>query len=156
MKKYNLYKLSAWIIVLFSSLAMEKAFSQENQTRDKKETTGSVSAKPGETSSYVTGITSGRAKSLVGTAAGLISLIFGWRAKLRSKRNNGSGQTGALVALAVGLISIVLSVIHLSASYGAAFGSGSGKAGAIVALVFALIGVTLGGIAFRRSADKFD
>lgn len=104
---------------------------------------------PNGTSPYVSGLTAGRAKSLVGTAAGLISLIFGWRTKGRSARGSGSGRTGAVVALSLGLIAIVLSILHLSVSAGAAFGTGSGKAGAIVALLLGLVGTTLGGLALR-------
>jgi Family of unknown function (DUF6223) len=154
MKKYIPYILSAWLIIGFSFLATEKAFSQANPKGNKMDTTSSVTAKPDGTSPYVTGITTGRATSLVGTAVGLISLIIGWRAKLRSKGGTGSGRTGAIVALVLGLISIVLSVVHLSTSYSAALGTGSGKAGAFVALLLGLIGMTLGGLTLRfRKVD---
>ena len=149
MKKYLPYILSAWLIVGFSFLAMGKVFSQANQKEDKMDTTRPATAKPDGSSSYVTGITTGRAKSLIGTAAALISLIVGWRAKLRSKKSNGDGRTGAIVALVLGLTGIILSIIHLSTSYGAAFGSGSGKAGALVALLLGLVGMILGGLALR-------
>jgi hypothetical protein len=149
MKKYIPYIFSAWLIIGFSLLATEKAFSQANPKENKMDTTSSVTAKPDGTSPYVTGITTGRAKSLVGTAMGLISLVIGWRAKLRSKGGTGRERTAAIVALVLGLIGIVLSVVHLSTSYGAALGSGSGKAGAFVALLLGLIGMILGGLALR-------
>ena len=149
MKKYISYILSAWLIIGFSFLATEKAFPQANQKEDKMDTTRSATAKPGGSSSYVKGITAARAKSLVGSLAGLISLVVGWRAKLRSNRSNGSGRTGAVVALVLGLIGIVLSIIHLGTSYGAAFGTGSGKAGALVGLLFGLVGMILAGLALR-------
>jgi hypothetical protein len=54
------------------------------------------------------------------------------------------------VALALGLIGMVLSVAHLGSSTGG-FGSGGGRAGAIVALVLGQIGMNLGGLALARS-----
>jgi hypothetical protein len=50
----------------------------------------------------------------------------------------------------LGLIGMVLSLAHLSASTGG-FGTGGGRAGAIVALVLGLIGISLGGLALARS-----
>jgi hypothetical protein len=63
---------------------------------------------------------------------------------------NGNGRAGAIVALVLGLIGMVLSVVHLGSSTGG-FGTGSGRAGAIVALVLGLIGMNLGGLALARS-----
>lgn len=60
-----------------------------------------------------------------------------------------AGRIG-IVALVSGLIGMVLSVVHLSRSTGG-FGTGGGRAGAIVALVLALIGMSLGGLALARS-----
>ena len=54
------------------------------------------------------------------------------------------------MALVLGLIGMVLSVVHLGSSTGG-FGTGSGRAGAIVALVLGLIGMNLGGLALARS-----
>ncbi len=88
-------------------------------------------------------ITSGRARSLVAAVVGLISVIIG----LTLARN---GRAGAIGALALGLIGMVLSVVHLGMSTGG-FGTGSGRAGAIVALVLGLIGMNLGGLALARS-----
>jgi len=96
-------------------------------------------------------MTSGRARSLVAVAVGLISLIVGVVARVRARRSSDrNGRAGATVALVAGLIGIVLSVVHL-ATYTGGFGTGSGRAGAIVALVLALIGMTLGGLALARS-----
>jgi hypothetical protein len=153
MKNYILFTLSACLIVVFSLLQMEKAFSQNSGRADNQDSISGVTARP-VTSSYVTGITSGRAKSLIGSGAGLVSLVIGWRSKLRSNKGMLNSRTGPIMALLLGLISIVLSVIHLSNSYGAAFGSGSGKAGAIVGLLLGLIGMTLSGLALRRKQNK--
>ena len=96
------------------------------------------------------GITSGRARSLVGVAVGLISLIIGGLALARAgRRGSGNGRVGAMVGLVLGLIGVVLSVVHLAGSTG--FGTGGGRAGAIVALVLGLAGMSLGGLAMARS-----
>lgn len=92
----------------------------------------------------VSGITPGRAVSILAGAVGLISIIIGGRALSRSWR------IGAIVALAAGLAGIVLGVLHLAATTGG-FGTGKGRAGAIVAIVIGLTGVALGGLALTRS-----
>jgi hypothetical protein len=145
------YLLSAWLILEFTFLPTEKVFSRSNQEADTVSTTDSGSSKPGETPAYVTGITSGRAQSLTAGVVGLISLVMGWRAKARS---TGRKRTGSIVALGLGLVGMILSVVHLSTSVGAVFGSGSGKAGAIVALALSLLGLGLGGLAFRSSKPE--
>jgi hypothetical protein len=138
MKKYIPNFLSAWLFIILTFPVSEKVFSQATQKENKAD----------KSSTYVTGITTGRAKSIVAGVVGLISIVIGWRAKARSAKQ------GAKVALAFGIIGIVLSVVHLSTSAGAVFGSGSGKAGAIVALLLALIGVTLGMLAFRSRQNQ--
>jgi hypothetical protein len=96
-------------------------------------------------------ITSGRARALAAVAVGLISVVIGGLARARARRSgSGSGRTGAIVALALGLIGLILSVVHLGTSTGG-FGTGGGRAGAIVALVLSLIGMSLGGLAFARA-----
>jgi hypothetical protein len=143
MRKYISYFLSAWLIVAFTSLIPEQVFSQTTQQGIRTEAADSLTTMRVEDSTYVKGITGGRAISLVGTVMGLISLIFGWRAKVRSSLS--AAKTG----LAFGLISIVLGLVHLSTVAGAAFGSGSGKAGTIVALSLAMIGTILAGLTLR-------
>jgi uncharacterized protein DUF6223 len=101
---------------------------------------------------FAADLTSGRARSLVGTFVGLISLIAGVMA-MRSARRTGNGRRAGMVALVLGLIGVVLDVVHLSTFTGA-FGSGSGRAGAIVGLVLALIGMGLGGLAVARSRQS--
>lgn len=143
MKKIIGYLLSLWLIIGLNFAAAEKALAQVAQNGNGPETTDSLVTKSGETPGYVRGITSGRARSIVAGVLGLISIIIAWRAKTRSHK------TAAKAAVATGLVSIVLSVIHLSTSAGAVFGSGSGKAGAIVALILGLSGILLGGMALR-------
>lgn len=138
MKKFIRYILSAWLITAFSFLMPGKLFSQTSPDTIKTETADHVTTMDDAGSTYVKGITSGRARALVGGVIGLTSLIIGWRSRMRPS------QTGAKLAMALGLIAIVLSVVHLSTVAGAVFGSGSGKAGAIVALPLAITGAILG------------
>lgn len=137
MKKYAPFILSGCLLIALSFLTPENVFGQPAGN---------------ETSRAVTGITSGRAKSLVGGVIALISLIVGWRAN--KARSGGTARslnkrTQGTIALSLAGIAITLSLIHLSTSAGAVLGSGSGKAGAIVALVLALIGASLGGLSLR-------
>ncbi|HEY0611734.1 MAG TPA: DUF6223 family protein [Chitinophaga sp.] len=131
MQKFVPFILSACLMIGFSFLATEEAFSQTT---------------PDKTSAAVTGLTAGRVKAVVGGVIALISLIMGWRALAHS---GSTKRTQAIIALSLGMIAIILSVAHLSTSAGAVFGSGSGKAGAIVSLVLALTGTALSGLALR-------
>lgn len=149
MKKYITNILPACLIIGFTFFITEAALAQANPNNNKASTTDSVTTMADGTSAYVTGITSGRAKALVGGLLGLVSLVIGWRAKVRSTAGT-SRRTGAMAAVVVGLIGIVFSVVHLSTSAGAVFGSGSGKAGAIVGMVLSVTGVTLGGLTLSR------
>ncbi|MDR6944809.1 DUF6223 family protein [Mucilaginibacter pocheonensis] len=137
MKNYILYILSVCIISGLSFLPTEKAFSQTSQK--------------GENTSYVKGVTPGRAKALVGVAAGLGSLIIGLSARRRSIKQigPGKGKNGAMIALTLGLTGVILGILHLSNSVGAVFGSGSGKAGAIFALILSLAGITFSWLVLR-------
>ncbi len=148
MRKYIPYILSAWLMLGFTFLASEKVSSQSvNRT----EAADSAGTRTQGTATSGAGLTSGRAKALLGGVVGLMSLLMGWRTKVRSAEGTGSKRTAAIVALVLGLTGILLSVLHLSTSVGAVFGSGSGKAGAIVALVLSLLGTTFGGLALRSS-----
>lgn len=109
---------------------------------------GLSSAKDAYAGGY--GITSGRLESILAGAAGLISLVIG-RLALRSTSRGDAGKQKSIVALAMGLICIITSVVHLARSYNASFGTGSGKAGAIAALVLGLIGMVLGAVALART-----
>ena len=98
----------------------------------------------------VRGITPGRAAALIPAVMGLISVVIGRLALIRSARRISSGRIMGITALTMGLIGIVLSVQHLARATGG-IGTGSGRLGAIVALVLALIGIVLGGLALARS-----
>ncbi|MFD2960182.1 MULTISPECIES: DUF6223 family protein [Olivibacter] len=148
MKTVTSYLLMIGWIVGFSFLAITAVYSQEGTIDNQSEMT-TVKDETGEHYSAVQGITTGRARALVGGVMSLLSLGAGWRAKNIATSNKGKGRTAAIVALIFGVIGIVLSIIHLSITAGAVFGSGSGKAGAIVALVLGLIGVVLSGSVLR-------
>ena len=135
MKKYIPFSLAICTMISFFLLT-QNAFTQTSQSTT-------------NTSTYVKGITSGRAKAMAIGVLGLISLVIAWRAKLRVSKNSSS-RNGVVVAFVLSLSSIILSVIHLMTSAGAVFGSGSGKAGALVALLFGLIGAVLSGLALQK------
>jgi hypothetical protein len=142
MKKFFPYILSTCIAVSFSFIATENAFSQTEQKENK---INAEKAKPASKSSYVTGLTSGRAKSLVGVVVGLISVIIGWRKARPIGGSNSSGRSRLIIAFVLGLIAILLSVVHLATTSGG-FGTGGGKAGAIVGLVLGVIGTIRSGL----------
>jgi len=89
----------------------------------------------------VSGVTAGRAQSLLGLAMGLISVVVGARAGARRGR--------ATVALVAGLIGVVWSGVRLANS--GPIGSGGGRLGAIVALAVALIGAVVAVRALARA-----
>lgn len=89
-------------------------------------------------------MTQARARALVWMVIGLISVVLGVIA-LRSRAGAKAGRVASIVALILGLIGTVVSILHISASTG--IGTGGGRAGAIIGLVLALIGVVLGGLA---------
>ena len=93
-------------------------------------------------------MTSGRTRATAAAAVGLVSLIIGGLAFLRSA--GLLGKVGAFAALVLGLIGTVLTVIHLTTST-SGIGTGSGVLGAIVGLVMGLIGMSLGGLAIARA-----
>ena len=107
------------------------------------------------THGFAVDLTAGRARAMVAAVVGLISLIIGGLALMRSTRRTGTGggRVGAIVALVLGLIGMILSVVHLGTSTGG-FGTGGGRAGAIVALVLGLIGVNLAWLALRKRRER--
>jgi hypothetical protein len=97
----------------------------------------------------VSGITPGRAATILPALMGLSSVVIGWLALSRSADRMGSRRFKAIVALILGLIGMILSGLHLVRATGD-IGTGSGRLGAIVSLVLGLIGMILGGLALIR------
>lgn len=99
------------------------------------------------------GFTAGRTRATAIAAAALISVVIGGLALARSAGliGNGNGRNGAIVALILGLIGLILSIVHLGSSSTGGFGTGGGRAGALAALVLGLIGMILGGFALARA-----
>ncbi|WP_276368745.1 DUF6223 family protein [Chryseolinea sp. H1M3-3] len=141
MRSFIPFIFPAILTIAVSLLATYTVFSQTEQKSN-------VAATGSEKHSYVTGITTARAKSLIGVAVGLSSLIIGWRAKKRSAVGTRTQRHWAITALALGLVALFLGVTHLANVTGG-FGSGGGKAGAIVALFLGLIGASISWIALR-------
>ncbi len=139
------------LLILISStffLPLQNVFSQTRQAENSvvDNNASGLTDKP-----YKKGITTGRAKSLLGGVIGLASLIIGWRAKRLAKNNSDRARSSAMVALVLGSTGIILSLIHLAATSGAVFGSGSGKAGAIVGIVLSAIGLVLGWLGLSKN-----
>jgi hypothetical protein len=94
--------------------------------------------------SYVTGMTSGRARSLIGVGLALVSVVVGWRVKKRP----GNNRVWAFIALAAGILGMLVSIMQLAKNTGG-FGTGGGKAGAIVALILGTTGIFINGLTLR-------
>lgn len=135
--------LAACLTIVFLHSATVEVFAQSDQTQK-------IDTARDEKSTYVTGITAGRARSLVGVVLGLVSVIVGWRAKARSADRGSSARKLTITTLVLGSGAIILSVIHLTTISGG-FGTGGGKAGAIVSVVLGLIGMLLGRAAWLRA-----
>jgi hypothetical protein len=146
MKTFISFAFSACLTIAFSCLATETVFAQSDQIQQ-------MDTSSNGTPSYVTGITTGRARSLVGVVLGLVSLIIGLRVKRRSADGAGNIRKWRITALALGSVAVILSIIHLTTLSGG-FGTGGGKAGAIVAFVLGIIGMCLGGFALLRSRQS--
>jgi hypothetical protein len=140
MRSCILFILPVILTIAVSLLATYNAFSQTDQKTN-------VAATGSEEHLYIT-VTTARAKSLIGVAVGLSSLIIGWRAKKRSAVGTRTQRQRAITALSLGLVALFLSVTHLANITGG-FGSGGGKAGAIVALLLGLIGASISWTALR-------
>lgn len=81
---------------------------------------------------------------------GLIAAIIGALALIRSFRRVGNrGRRGAVVALALGPVSLIIGGLVVATAEGGV-GTGNGVAGAVVAIVLALIGMALSGLALAR------
>ena len=131
MRNFILYSTIVFL-TFFLSLTIEKAVAFSDEKSD--------------SSNYVTGITAGRARSLVGVVIGALSLIIGWRISRKAQKR----RIWFMVALIFGIIAIILSLTHLGNTGG--FGTGGGKAGAIVGLAFGILGLAVNG--YRYLSNK--
>lgn len=147
MKKYIPYILVTCLIVGLTFLLPETVFTQVSQREIGIEITDSLTATNEQGYTYVKGITSGRARSLIGGLIGLTSLIIGWQSKIRSS------QIEAKIAITLGFLAILLDIMHLSTVAGSVFGFGSGKAGSLVALPLAITGTILGWLTLKNIAN---
>lgn len=81
----------------------------------------------------------------------LISAVIGGLALARSVRRVGNGGSrGAMVALVLGPIGLVIGALVVVTADGGV-GTGNGLAGGVVAMAVGLVGITLGGLARVRS-----
>ena len=98
-------------------------------------------------------IGSGRLLPTAAAAIGLLGIVVGSAALIRS--GGGKGRGSACFALATGSISAVVGGLHAANAAGG-FGTGNGLAGAIVAITLGLLGLGLGGLALVRSRRSGD
>jgi hypothetical protein len=83
-------------------------------------------------------------------ATALIGALIGALALIRSARRDGTGRRGAIAALALGPIGVVMGGLVV-ATADSGIGTGNGLAGGFVAIVVGLIAATIGGLALVRS-----
>jgi hypothetical protein len=87
----------------------------------------------------------------VAVLVGLIGSVIGGMALARSARRIGNdGRRGALVALALGPVGVIIGGLVVGTADGGV-GTGNGLAGGVVAMVVGILGAALGGLALARS-----
>ncbi len=87
-----------------------------------------------------------RVASFAGGIIGVAGIIVGGLALARSRR---VGRRAPVLALAAGLIAVVIGGLVVATADGG-LGTGNGLGGGIVAMVAGLVAVILGGVAVRR------
>lgn len=94
--------------------------------------------------------------ALAGVVSGGLALRRARQATTAGPRGGrGHPRDGAMVALALGLVGVLLAAVHLATSTGGV-GTGSGKAGAVVGAVLGLTAVALGRSALARAGRAPD
>ena len=112
--KINSFFVAAALVVALCFFMTEIAFSQITRV-DKTEMTDEKKSTSFNESGYVKVITPARAIGLVELALGISSIALGFGATKRAKSGtDNTGQKRAKVALSLGVIAIVLSIIHQS------------------------------------------
>lgn len=145
MRIYTSFKLSICLMILLLGLSTSVVFSQSDEGENTEAATMAGEESPG----YVKGITSARARSLVGGVFGLVSVIIGWRVKSSNSAGRNTSRGWTIAGLALGSIAVVWSINHLAGNTGS-FGTGGGKAGAIVAFALGIIGAGLSALSLMR------
>lgn len=97
-----------------------------------------------------TGMTSGRLGPTLVALVSLIAMAIGGAALARPTGRFGNGGRGALVALGLGLISVVVGGV-LAATADGGPGTGNGIVASFAAVVFGLVSIVLGGLALSRA-----
>ncbi|MBT2561191.1 hypothetical protein J7E50_10145 [Pedobacter sp. ISL-68] len=138
MRKIISFILSVSLIIVCCLFAPVKTFSQTSETTNKTETAKTKKSSLFNEDGYVQGITPARAIGLAELLLGILSIVFAARAKKRSSISgaktaltlglvtvtlsivhfvttagavfgSGSGKAGAILAIILGLVGIILS-----------------------------------------------
>ena len=97
------------------------------------------------------GLTPERMVASTAAAIALTAAIIGGLALARSARRvGGNGRRGAVVALVLAPIGVVIGAVVVATADGG-LGTGNGFGGGIVAMMVGLIGMALGGLALTRA-----
>jgi hypothetical protein len=96
------------------------------------------------------GLTPERMVASTAAVIALSAVIIGGLALARSARRIGTGRRGAIAALVLAPIGLVIGAVVVATADGG-LGTGNGFGGGIVAMMVGLIGVALGGLALTRS-----
>jgi hypothetical protein len=105
---------------------------------------------PDEASATADTFTAKRMMASGAAVTGLIGAVAGALALTRSTAGTGRARRGAIVALALGSIGVVIGGLVVATAAGGV-GTGNGVAGGFVAVFVGLIGMTTGGFALVRS-----
>ncbi|MFI6217977.1 DUF6223 family protein [Nocardia brasiliensis] len=102
----------------------------------------------------VTGMTSGRLGPTLTAMVGLAGVVAGTLVLARVGRiGAGNGRRSAMLASALGLVSLVLGAVFAAAADGGP-GTGNGIVGAWAAMAFGPISLILGGVGLNRSRPR--
>ena len=101
----------------------------------------------------IQGPTTRRLWATTASVLGLISVVIGGLAMVRSASFGTAARLGMILALAAGLVAVINGALVLAVANGG-LGSGNGVVGGAVALVLGLIGMITGGLALSRSRRR--
>ncbi len=145
-RKGSAARLISWVTDLMAAAALVGEFGLATPAAAD---VGSPAAVPIYT------LSSGRIGAIVGVLVGLIGDVLGGKALARSTDPKGNVRRGALLALVLGPIGLLIGALVVATAEGG-LGTGHGLGGGIVAMIVGPIGMALGGLALARSRRTSD